>query len=150
MFWTLIIIFFSFLFLTSVNIYYILIWFFFAILRIRINIRLIRFRSWLVYMILIFLVGGLIISFSYIVRIAPNWRRLSYKFSSLRLLRVLYTGENYKINKDIKINVFLVNENINLNFSFVHYKWTLYLLIVLVLILIYVDKVIASVKGFHR
>jgi hypothetical protein len=96
------------------------------------------------------MIGGLIISFSYIVRVRPNWRNFSFNLRFISLIRRLYVIEKIKINSNPQTNVLATNEYLNVFISWAHYKWTLYLFIILIMVLFYVDKVLGSVKNYHR
>lgn len=141
-----------FLMFTSTNLYFTLIWFFFLVIRIRVKIRLIIVGDWLVYVILIFIIGGLIISFSYTVSITPNWRNLKIirDYGVFGLVGRIYISNDVKFNSYPKFDCFSNNRYSNLSLFPRHYNWTFYLFILLIAILFYIDKIIAAVKRFNR
>lgn len=153
MFWILTVLTFLFLMFFSKNLYFTLVSFFFLVIRIRVKMRLIIVDDWLVYVILIFIIGGLIISFSYTISITPNWRTLKTirDFGVFGLARRVYIrNDEIKINGYPNFDCFSNNRYSNLFISSIHYTWTFYLFILLIAILLYIDKIIAAVKRFNR
>nr|YP_009020946.1 NADH dehydrogenase subunit 6 [Liposcelis decolor]AFV61891.1 NADH dehydrogenase subunit 6 [Liposcelis decolor] len=137
---------------TSTNLYFTLMWFFFLVISTSVKMSLMMVGDWLVYVILIFIIGGLMISFSYTVSITPNWRNLKMirDYGVFGLVGSIYMSNDVKFNSYPKFDCFSNNSYSNLSLFPSHYNWTFYLFMLLIAMLLYMDKIIAAVKRFNR
>lgn len=148
---TFIIVFIILLLWTSSNINFTLLRFLFFLLTLRLKIRLLNFYGWLTYLIVIFLLGGLIVSFVYINNISPNWNSFIntfflFLFFFIRgVMRIFFL----EILSNFQIKIFYLNE-----LFFIYRNFYLFLafplFIFLLFILLYVEKSLRFFKGNLR
>lgn len=109
---------------------------------------------WLMIFLLIFTLGGLMISFFYLVRLCQNELILSLQFNSLLIYFTFFyiffwNKNNFIMNfePNLNINFFYNNFNIWRISSYGYLVLVFLLLIYLILVLIFIDQKLKIFKG---
>lgn len=127
-----------------------LIIFIFLVLTSRVVTKIWVLDSFIYYYLLIIMIGGLIISFTYIIRIYPNWverKRGFYLSLTLRLILGFNLYLTQEIPTDLIISSFILCSN-QINLALIGLLLTLIFL--LIWILVVVDYMFIEFKGYAQ
>lgn len=129
-------------FLASYSIYLLLVEFIGVCVAIRLMVGLNEKEGWFIFLILVSLVGGLIISFLYIISLCPNILIKNETTLVLLCVCVVFLAPNYNLTG------LIFNE---LNFRKVGYQWmVLFMVVVLLVILFLLDYILYDNEGHIR
>lgn len=126
----------------------ILIFFLFTVCIIGLYILLNLKNRWLFNVYIIIIIGGLMISFFYIVRLSHNTI-----FSKLRFFLVIISLFNFfNFKKNIELFFYSSHEILNLNFFFIkfvffYFLFLIFVLIFIILILYFVELKLKNFRG---
>nr|AHA47084.1 NADH dehydrogenase subunit 6 [Liposcelis paeta] len=144
-------IFFSFLFVFELKIMLLLLYLFLMIVSISLMIFFTEMVSWFSFLVLIFLIGGLMISFMYMVSLSHNNSMHMKNFMLMLLVSMLFSFIMFS-SLDLKNLVFYLVENKDMekfwiSYSFIYMVQVFFLFIYLTFVLIIVDLKLKFSKG---